>query len=58
MYKLRLTEFVFKFLKRYTFKEFNDLFLQRNSGRRRNENMIAVIDYLIKTVLMTEIILK
>ena len=40
-YKLRLTEFVFvKCLKGYTVTEFKDLFLQRNSGRRRNENII------------------
>ena len=39
--KLRLTEFVFvKCLKGYTITEFKDLFLQRNSGRRRNENII------------------
>ena len=40
MYELRLTEFVFKCLKGYTVTEFKDLFLQRNSGRRRNENII------------------
>ena len=40
MYKLRLTEFVFKCLKGYTVTEFKDLLLQRNSGRRRNENII------------------
>ena len=40
MYKLRLTEFVFKCLKGYTVKEFKDLRLQRNSSRRRNENII------------------
>ena len=40
MYKLRLTEFVSKCLKGYTITEFKDLFLQRNSGRRRNENII------------------
>ena len=40
MYKLRLTEFVFKCLKGYTVTKFKDLFLQRNSGRRRNENII------------------
>ena len=40
-YKLRLTEVVFvKCLKGYTVTEFKDLFLQRNSGRRRNENII------------------
>ena len=36
MYKLRLTEFVFKCLKGYTVTEFKGLFLQGNSGRRRN----------------------
>ena len=40
MYKLRLTEFVFKCLKGYTVTEFKDLLLQRNSGRRKNENII------------------
>ena len=40
MYKLRLMEFVFKCLKGYTITELKDLFLQRNSGRRRNENII------------------
>ena len=40
MYKLRLTEFDFKCLKGYSVTEFKDLFLQRNSGRRRNENII------------------
>ena len=41
MYILRLTEFVYvKCLKGYTVTEFKDLFLQRNSGRRRNENII------------------
>ena len=40
MYKLRLTEFVFKCLNGYTVTEFKDLFLQRNSGPRRNENII------------------
>ena len=40
MYKLRLTEFVFKCLKGYPVTEFKDLFLQRNSGRRRTENII------------------
>ena len=33
-------EFVFNCLKGYTVTEFKDLFLQRNSGRRRNENII------------------
>ena len=40
MYKVQLTELVFKRLKDYTITEFKDLFLQRNSGRRRNENII------------------
>ena len=40
MYTVRLTEFVFKWLKGYTVTEFKDLFLQRNSGRRRIENII------------------
>ena len=40
MYKLRITEFFLKFIKGYTVTEFKDLFLQRNSGRRRNENII------------------
>ena len=40
MYKVRLMEFVLKCLKDHTVTEFNDLFLQRNSGRRRNENII------------------
>ena len=40
MYKVGLTEFVFKCLKGYNVTEFKDLFLQRNSGRRRNENII------------------
>ena len=40
MYKVRLTEFVLKCLKDHTVTEFNDLFLQRNSGRRRNESII------------------
>jgi len=40
IYKVRLTEFLFKFIKGYTVTEFKDLFLQRNSGRRRNENVI------------------
>ena len=33
-------EFVLKCLKDHIVTEFNDLFLQRNSGRRRNENII------------------
>ena len=40
MYKLWLTEFVFKCLKGYNVTEFKDLFLQRNSGLKRNENII------------------
>ena len=40
MYKLRLTEFVFKSIKGYTITEFKDLLLQRNSDRKRNENII------------------
>ena len=40
MYKVRLMEFVLKCLKDHTVTEFNDLFLQRNSGRRRNESII------------------
>ena len=40
MYKLWLTEFVFKCLKGYNVTEFKDLFLQRNSDLRRNENII------------------
>ena len=40
MYELRLTEFVFKCLKGYTVTKFKDLFLQRNSGGRRNETII------------------
>ena len=40
MYKVRLTEFGFKCIKGYTVMEFEDLFLRRNSGRRRNDNII------------------
>ena len=40
MYKMQLTEFVFKWLKGYPVTELKDLFLQRNSRRRRNENII------------------
>ena len=40
MYKVRLTEFVFKCIKGFTVTEFKDLFVQRNSGRRRNEDII------------------
>ena len=36
-YKVRLTEFLFKCIKGYTVKECKDLFLQTNSGRRRNK---------------------
>ena len=39
---MRLTEFVFKCLKGYTVTEFKDLFLQRNSGHRRNENIVLL----------------
>ena len=35
-------EFVFNCLKGYTVTEFKDLFLQRNSGRRRNENIVLL----------------
>ena len=41
MYKLRLTEFVFKCIKGYTVTELKDLFLQRNLGRKRNENILT-----------------
>ena len=44
MYKLRLTEFVFKCLKGYTVTErfvfTEEFFLQGNSGWTRNENII------------------
>ena len=40
MYKVRLTEFVFKCMRGFTITEFKDLFVQRNSGRRRNEDII------------------
>ena len=40
MYKVRLTEFVFKCMRGFTVTEFKDLFVQRNSGRRRNEDII------------------
>ena len=40
MFKIRLTELVFKSIKGYTVTEFRDLFLQRNSGRRRIDNII------------------
>ena len=35
-------EFVFNCLKGYTVTEFKNLFLQRNSGRRRNENIVLL----------------
>ena len=40
MYKVRLTEFVFKCMRGFTVTKFKDLFVQRNSGRRRNEDII------------------
>ena len=40
MYKLRLTEFVFNCIKGYTVTEFKELFVQRNSGRRTNGDII------------------
>ena len=40
MYKVRLTEFVFKRMTGFTVTEFKDLFVQRNSGRRRNKDII------------------
>ena len=40
MYKVRLTEFLFKCIKSYTVTEFKDLVLQRNSGCRGNENIV------------------
>ena len=39
MYKVRLTEFVFKCTKGFTVTEFKDL-LQRKSGRRRKDDII------------------
>ena len=39
-YKVRLTEFVLKCMIGFTVTEFKDLFVQMNSGRRRNENII------------------
>ena len=40
MYKVRLTEFVFKCMKGFTVTEFKDLFIQRKSGRRRKDDII------------------
>ena len=40
MYKVRLTEFVFKCMKGSTVTEFKDLFVQRKSGRRRKDDII------------------
>ena len=40
MYKVRLTEFVFKCTKGFIVTEFNDLFIQRKSGHRRKEDII------------------
>ena len=40
MYNVQLAEFVFKSIKGYTVTEFKDLFLQGNSGRRRNDDII------------------
>ena len=40
MYKVQLAEFVFKSTKGYTIREFKDLFLQENSGRRKNDDII------------------
>ena len=40
MYKVRLTEFVFKRIKGFTVMEFKDLFMQRKSGHRRMEEII------------------
>ena len=40
MYKVRLTEFVFKCMKGSTVTEFKDLFIQRKSGRRRKDDII------------------
>ena len=37
---MRLTECVFKCMKGFTVTEFKDLFVQRNSGHRRNEYII------------------
>ena len=42
MFKIRLTELVFKSIKGYSVTEFKDLILQRNSGRRRNDNIILL----------------
>ena len=40
MYNVQLAEFAFKSIKGYTVTEFKDLFLQGNSGRRRNDDII------------------
>ena len=42
MYKVRLTEFVFKCMKGFTVTEFKDLFLYKgnHSGRRRKDDII------------------
>lgn len=40
MYKVRLTEFVFKCAKDFTVTEFEKLFTQRKSGRRRKDDII------------------
>ena len=40
MYNVQLAEFVFKSIEGYTVTEFKDLFLQGNSGRRRNDDII------------------
>ena len=42
MYKVRLTEFVFKCMKGFTVTEFKDLFIQRKSGRRRKDDIILL----------------
>ena len=40
IYKVQLTEFVFKCMKGFTVTEFKDLFIQRKSGRRRKDDII------------------
>ena len=40
MYKVRLTEFVFKCMKGFTVMEFKDLFIQRRSGHSRKDGII------------------
>ena len=40
MYNVQLPAFVFKSTKVYTVTEFKDLFLQGNSGRRSNDDII------------------